>query len=114
MKIQITYNNKLISKDILIADTFFGRMLGLMFREKLVGAEGLWLDPAPSIHTFFMRYSLDIVFVNKKKQVIKIIRDMKPWRMTRYYFTARQVLEMPAGKLPSDLKLGDVLEVKDV
>lgn len=114
MKIQISYNNKILSKDILIADTMVDRMIGLMFKPKLVGSEGLWIDPGTSIHTFFMRYSLDIVFVNSKKQVIKIIRDMKPWRMTRFYFTARQVLEMPAGTLPADLKVGDVLEVKDV
>lgn len=114
MKIQISYNNKVISSDILVADNAIDRMIGLMFKERLIGAEGLWIDPGPSIHTFFMRYSLDIVFVNSKKQVIKIIRDMKPWRMTRYYFTARQVLEMPAGTLPADLKVGDVLEVKNV
>ena len=114
MKIQISYNNKVISNDILVADNAITRMIGLMFKKKLIGADGLWIDPAPSIHTFFMRYSLDIVFVNSKKQVIKIIREMKPWRMTRYYFTARQVLEMPAGKLPVDLKVGDVLEVKNV
>ena len=114
MKIQISYNNKLLSEDILVAEKTVDRMIGLMFKEKLVGAEGLWIDPCNSIHTFFMRYSLDIVFVGNKNQVVKIIRDMKPWRMTRMYFTARQTLEMPAGTLPADLKVGDVLEVKYV
>lgn len=114
MKVQISYNNKVISNDILIAERTVDRMIGLMFREKLVGADGLLIDPCTSIHTFFMRYNLDIVFLNSKNQVIKIIRDMKPWRMTRIYFTARQTLEMPAGKLPADVKVGDVLEVKNV
>jgi uncharacterized membrane protein (UPF0127 family) len=85
-----------------------------MFKEKLVGADGLMLDPCRSIHTFFMRYNIDVVFMSRKNAVIKIIRDLKPWRMTWIYWRATKTLEMPAGQLPQDIKVGDVLEVENV
>ena len=114
MKIQISYGDKIISNNILIAETLVDRLIGLMFREKLVGSDGLLLNPCRSIHTFFMRYNLDIVFISSNNKVIKIIRDIKPWRMTWIYFRAHKTLELPSGKLPMDLKEGDILEVKDV
>ncbi len=114
MKAKITYGNKLLSNDILIADTTITRMVGLMFKPRLEGADGLLINPCNSIHTFFMRYNLDIVFMSKDNKVVKIIRDIKPWRMTWIYFKARKTLELPAGKLPSDIREGDVLEVNHV
>jgi len=114
MKIQIRYGQKTISNDILVADTMGSRLVGLMFKEKLTGADGLLISPCNSIHTFFMRYSLDIVFLSSDNRIIKIIRDLKPWRMTWLYFRASKTLELPAGRLPKDLKEGDVLEVTNV
>ncbi|MBA2403929.1 MAG: DUF192 domain-containing protein [Bdellovibrionales bacterium] len=114
MKVQINYGSKTLSKDILIAESLIDRLIGLMFREKLVGAEGLLIDPCRSIHTCFMRYSLDIVFLSSENKIIKIIRGIRPWRITWIYFRANKTLELPAGKLPSDLKEGDILEVKNV
>ena len=114
MKVQISYGDKILSKDILLADTLLARLIGLMFKPKLVGAEGLLIQPCNSIHTFFMRYSLDIVFLSRDNRIVKILRDVRPWRMTWIYFRASQTLELPAGKLPSDLKEGDKLEVKNV
>lgn len=114
MKVQVSYASKVLSKDVLIADTMMDRLIGLMFKKKLVGADGLLIQPCNSIHTFFMRYSLDIVFISAENRVVKIIRDLKPWRMTWIYFKARKTLELPAGKLPQDLKEGDLLEVTHV
>ena len=114
MKVQISYGNKILSKDILIADTLGSRLIGLMFKKQLIGAEGLLINPCNSIHTFFMRYSLDIIFLSSDNKVIKIIRDLKPWRMTWIYFRAKKTLELPAGKLPPDIKVGDILEVENV
>lgn len=114
MKVQISYGSKILSKDILIADSMMSRLIGLMFKKKLVGADGLLIDPCNSIHTCFMRYSLDVVFIGKEDRVVKIIRNIRPWRMTWIYFSAKKTLELPAGKLPIDLKEGDILEVKNV
>ena len=114
MKVRIKYNEKTLSPNIMVADNMISRLVGLMFRKEIKGADGLLLDPCNSIHTFFMRYSLDIVFIGKGNKVVKIIRDLKPWRMTWIYFRSHKTLEVPAGKLPLDLKEGDTLEVEHV
>jgi uncharacterized membrane protein (UPF0127 family) len=111
VKLKIKYNEKILSENILLADTLWSRLIGLMFKKELLEADGLMLDPCRSIHTFFMRYSLDIVFINSKNEIIKIIRDLKPWRMTWIYLNACKTLELPAGKLPQDVSIGDRLEV---
>jgi uncharacterized protein len=114
MKKIITCENKVLSKNIMIADNLWTRLIGLMFRQVPKDFEGLLIDPGRSIHTFFMRYPLDIVFFSRKGRVIKIFRNLAPWRMTWIYFRADIALEMPAGKLPIDIKEGMMLEVKDV
>lgn len=113
MKVEIRYRGKILATDILIADDPVSRVIGLMFRKAPRG-NGLLLDPCNSIHTFFMRYSLDIVFITRSNQVVKIVRNMRPWRMTWIYWRAKKTLEVPAGKLPMDLAEGDILEVRNV
>ena len=114
MKAKISYKMKVLSENILVADTMISRLVGLMFKEKIPDGEGLLIDPCNSIHTFFMRYNLDVVFIGSDNRVIKIIRNLPPWRMTRIYFSASKTLELPAGKLPQDLIEGDNLEVSYV
>ncbi len=114
MKIAIKHRGKLLSNNILIAENFIDRLIGLMFKDKLVGSDGLMIDPCRSIHTCFMRYNLDVVFISRNNSVVKIIRDLKPWRMTWIYWRATKTLELPAGKLPFDVQIGDILEVENV
>ncbi|HXH30922.1 MAG TPA: DUF192 domain-containing protein [Bacteriovoracaceae bacterium] len=114
MKVEILKEGQVICRDVLIADTLVTRLIGLMFKRKLTGAAGLLISPCNSIHTFFMCYSLDVVFLDGSHTVVKIIRGLKPWRMTWIYFRARQTLELPAGNLSGELKVGDVLEVRNV
>lgn len=114
MKVKVCHNNLIISSDIELASTMASRLIGLMFRKAPKNSEGLLLQPCNSIHTFFMRYSLDVVFLSKKNEVVKVIRNLRPWRMTLIYFKANKTLEMPAGKLPLEIKEGDFLEVTHV
>ncbi len=113
MKVEVLHGGRLVSGDIRIADNPLSRIVGLMFREVPEG-DGLLLDPCNSIHTFFMRYSLDVVFLSKTNEVVKVIRNLPPWRVTKIYFYARRTLEVPAGKLPDGIKEGDQLEVRYV
>src|SRR5665648_397063 len=112
MKVQIKYNQKILSSNIKIANDIASRVIGLMFRQKPQNSDGLLLEPCNSIHTFFMRYSLDVVFLSKRNEVVKVIRGLKPWRATLIYFKAKKTLELPAGELPLDIKEGDILEVQ--
>lgn len=114
MMVKISYNQKLLSEKIRVADNMVSRLIGLMFRKAPLNSDGLLLEPCNSIHTFFMRYPLDVVFLDRGNRIVKIIRHLSPWRMTWIYFRARKTLELPAGKLPHELKEGDVLEVKFV
>jgi uncharacterized membrane protein (UPF0127 family) len=94
-----------------VAGTFVSRLIGLMFSKDLGNSSGLLIAPCNSIHTFFMNYSLDIVFLDRKFRVVKVIRDIRPWRMSWMYFRAHQVLEMKAGTLKSNIEAGDNFEV---
>jgi uncharacterized membrane protein (UPF0127 family) len=96
------------------AKTMISAMIGLMFSKDLGKNDGLMIYGSRSIHTFFMRYNLDIIFLNSENKIVKIIRQMRPWRMTWIYFRARNVLEMTGGTLPLDISEGDILEVSHV
>lgn len=111
---EIKHNGLIISRKVRPADNFVTRLLGYMFSARPLEDDGIYFDPGKSIHTFFMRFNLDVVFLRKDGLVIKIFRNMKPWRMTAYYFKADHVLELPSGKLPLTVKEGDVLEVNNV
>ena len=80
-----------------VADGPFTRLRGLMGRRNLSRGEGLLLKPAPSIHTFFMRFPIDAVFLDAGLQVVGVRADLAPWRMAGQR-GARAVLELPAGE----------------
>lgn len=109
MKIKVREN--VLGSQIKIADTPLSRIVGLMFKKQMVGFDGLLINPCNSIHTFFCRYNLDILFLDKNMKIIKIIRNLKPWRITWIYFKACQVLELNGGSLSEEIKEGDTLEV---
>jgi uncharacterized protein len=104
-------NGEVIAKNVDIADSFSSRAIGLMFSKDIGDREGLMIDPTNSIHTFFMNYPLDIIFLSRTNNVVKIIKDLKPWRLTRPYFSAVKVLEMKGGTLNKNLKQGDELSI---
>ena len=63
--------------EILIADTFLTRFAGLMFRKKLPSATGLYLAPCNSVHMCFMRFAIDVVYLDKEHNIIKIHQNTK-------------------------------------
>ena len=95
---------------MIIADKMIARMKGLMFSTQMPECDGFLITPCNSIHTFFMLYSLDLLFLDKNFTIVKAIYDLSPWRMTWLYFRAHQVLEMKAGTMKKGLKTGDMLE----
>ena len=80
-----------------VADRMFSRMKGLLGRKSLAEGEGILLRPAPSIHTFFMRFPIDVVFLSKEGEVLKVAEDVRPWR-ARSCRGAHSVLELSAGE----------------
>ncbi len=113
-RIIVKLNDWVIAKDAVVADTFFSRARGLMFRKDLSNFDGMLIAPCNSIHTVGMLFTIDVVFLNKKFEVVKIIENLKPYRLTRPYFRAFQVLELAAGTLKERLQVGDQLEITHV
>jgi len=81
----------------LLAETPFARLRGLLGRRGLPAGEGLLLRPAASIHTAFMRFAIDAVFLDRGDRVLKVSPAMEPWRVSSCR-KARAVLELPAGE----------------
>jgi len=96
-----------------LADTFLSRLRGLLGRRELGADEGLLLTPAGSIHTWFMRFPIDVVFLTSDLTVLGVREAVKPWRMTGWR-GARTVLELPAGTCERrKLHVGDRLTLED-
>ena len=87
-------------------------MKGLLGRRALSQDEGIWLEPASSVHTWFMRFAIDVVFLDADRRVLRIVEAMRPWRMAAKR-GSRSVLELAAGGAArSGLKVDDVLEAE--
>ena len=105
--------NRLLGDAIGRADTSQTRRIGLLQRTGLAEGEGLWILPCEGIHTFFMKFPIDVLFLNKKKCVVKLVRSMGPWRMAMS-LRARSVVELPAGTIEkTGTQRGDILEVAE-
>jgi uncharacterized membrane protein (UPF0127 family) len=79
-----------------IADTPFRRLRGLLGRDSLAPGEGMLFRPLGSIHTFFMRFPIDVVFCDRDLTVVGVVRNLKPWRAAGRR-RARVVIELAAG-----------------
>lgn len=108
MQLKNHNNSQLLSAKVHMAKNFSSRLKGLMFSPPLKDQNCLWISKCKSIHTCFMKFSLDVVFVDKKLKVIKIIKNLKPWKLTGIYLKADSVFEFNAGKL-NNIKVGDQL-----
>ena len=96
---------------LLVADSPLARMRGLLGRRALPSGEGLLLRPAGSVHTAFMRFPIDVVFLDREGAVVGIAPELRPWRAAGRR-GARAVLELPAGECERrGLQTGDRVEV---
>jgi uncharacterized membrane protein (UPF0127 family) len=91
-----TSGGTVVCDTCLVAESAWLRTKGLLGRRELPDGEGILLRPASSIHMAFMRFPIDAVFLAKDLTVLKVVRDLAPWRMASR-FRAHAVLEVPAG-----------------
>lgn len=92
-----------------VAENFSKKLIGWMNRKPVVD-EGLMLFSCNSIHTFFMRFNIDVVFLNARNQVVKILPCFTPWKVIPPVLRAINVLELPAGKAQEhSIAVGDTL-----
>lgn len=110
-------NNTELAGHVVIAQSFWERTRGLLGRTSLPTGEALWIQGGKfvgcnSIHTLFMKFSIDAVFVDRQLVVKKIYRNLKPWKMTWPAPMAQSVFELPSGTLSRiRIDIGDQLHV---
>ncbi len=90
-------NDAIVCESCTVARNPLMRMRGLLGRRGLERGEGLLLQPAGSIHTFFMRFPIDVVFLDGDRRVMRVVPSVRPWR-TAAVRKARAVLELAAGE----------------
>jgi len=104
--------NAVVARDVQIADTRATRNRGLLGRDHLDSGSALLISPCLAVHTAFMRFAIDVVFVDRNGCVVRMVRDLGPWRMAAAW-RARRVIELPAGELRAhDVRVGDRLYLK--
>jgi len=104
--------HKELATNVKVADNLFTRMKGLLGKKELLEGEALWIKPCFSVHTFFMKFPIDVIFLNKKNQVIVAVSNLTPNRMTRLYPQSFSVLELPSGTIvASNSQIGDIIEI---
>jgi len=96
-----------------IADTSLKRNVGLLKHKSLPEGQGLWIVPCEGVHSFGMKFAIDVVFLDRKKRVVKIRPSMEPWRISLCLW-AHSVLELPAGMSEkAQLAKGDELQFEE-
>lgn len=99
-------------RDLEIAESFFARGRGLLGRASLGPEQGLWIKPCNNIHTWFMKFPIDCVFVDRGLTVRSLRENIRPWRMVMPQWSAHSVIEMPAGSVSRlGIQVGEVLDV---
>jgi uncharacterized membrane protein (UPF0127 family) len=104
-------NGEVLCERCVVADTFWTRLRGLVGRKELAESEGLLIRPAGSVHTFFMRFPIDVVFLDREDAVVKVVPALPPRRLAAAR-RARRVLELSAGLCArKGLAVGERLEL---
>lgn len=102
--------NTVLATRLEVADSAAKRSKGLLGRDGLAPGEGLWIIPCESVHTFFMRFPIDLIYLDRKHRIKKVRSAVSPWRLSAC-LSAHSVLELPVGTI-QDTKSqpGDLLE----
>lgn len=88
----------------------WSRLRGLLGRARLAEGEGLLLRPCQAVHTFFMRYPIDALFLDEQGRVVGLRPHLRPWRVTPFFGDALATLELPSGRVTATgTSCGDIL-----
>lgn len=102
-----------LGEKIDLADSFFSRFNGLMWRKSLPEGSGLWIIPCDSVHMFWMFISLDILFLDRDQRIVHSIENLKPWRISPLIKKAYSVIELPVGSIQkTQSQVGDVIRTR--
>jgi uncharacterized protein len=98
-----------VALEVDVAMSRAARRRGLLGRDNLGAGEGLLLTPCMAVHTAFMRFPIDVVFIDRDGRAVRVVPKVRPWRMTAS-FRAHAVIELAAGTAAAaDIQVGDML-----
>ena len=104
--------DSLVGERVEVAGSNVKRSRGLLGRKDLPRGEGMWIIPCEAIHTFFMQFPIDLIYLDKKLRVKKVRSSVKAWRISAC-LSAHSVLELPAGTIQyTQTQRGDLLEFR--
>jgi uncharacterized protein len=113
LKVVNLSNGAELVNNLSTADTFFKRLRGLMFSKKLPAGHGLLIQPCQSIHTFFMKYSIDVLYISKDLEIVGMDETIMPAKVGKFQKRSYSVLELPAGTIrTTETKIGNYLTIK--
>jgi uncharacterized membrane protein (UPF0127 family) len=102
----------LLGDGVRLADNPRSRRTGLLTETRLQPGAGLWIFPSQAIHTFWMRFSIDVAFLDRNLRVKRVYHRMPPFRLSRFVWGAQSVLELASGVLAdSGTETGDELQI---
>jgi uncharacterized membrane protein (UPF0127 family) len=110
LQVANTTRGTVLATSLEVADSGPKRNKGLLGRKGLEPGEGLWIVPCESVHTFFMQFPIDLVYLDRKNRIRKVRSAVGPWRLSAC-LSAHSILELPAGTVRStQTERGDTLE----
>ncbi len=102
-----------VADRVTLASRRVERAVGLLGRNHLEQGEALWIAPCHGVHTWFMRFSIDVIVMDAGGLVVDVVSTLKPWRMRLPKPGAYSVLELPAGTLvTAPVKVGDRIQIQ--
>jgi uncharacterized membrane protein (UPF0127 family) len=111
MRLLNTRSGQTIASDAELAITRAERRRGLLGRDGLAKTAALVLSPCWAIHTAFMRFPIDVIFVDRRGRAVRVVHDLPPWRIA-VALRAHAVIELPAGSLRTqEVRVGDELSL---
>ena len=114
MKIINNSKNTVIADAARVADTWLSRMVGLLGRDNLPVGEALVITRCRSIHMFFMRFAIDVLFVDKSDRVVGLVENIQPFRLSPIFLSSSRAVELPAGTIAATrTSRGDQLEWRE-
>ena len=103
-----------LATELSVAATHWSRFCGLMCMDasNFPKGQGLWIVPCRGVHTFAMRFPIDVIYLDKQRRVVHLEPGLRPWRMAAVKLQATSVLELPGDTLgPSGTRIGDEVEI---
>lgn len=105
--------NTLVASEVFEAKSFWARTKGLLGRSSLPSGHALWIHHCNSIHTWFMKFPIDVIFLDRQLKVKAVYQNVKPWRLVFSFSGAVSVVELAAGQLSHQIvEKGDLLDVR--